>query len=131
MGQMGAAQTNQQAMTNLGSNIGNALAGLGGAFGDVVKSNRDAKSMFEGSYEFLSGRNMLPPDINAAIMERANKKDYAGANSMIAPLLAELEFGRKAMLSGRSGFFDSQGSWQMAMPAQSVEPRNKYGFKVE
>lgn len=129
-GTIGAARTQADMYNQLGDDIGGALASVGGSAANVIKSNRDAKSAFEGTYRFLSERNMLSPDANNAIMGFVGKKDYAGANAIIAPLLAELDFGRKAMLSGRSGFFDSQGQWQMAMRPEAVEPRNKYGYRV-
>jgi hypothetical protein len=114
----------------LGNNIGGALASLGGAFGESMKENKNQKRTFEGMYNFLSSKNMLSPEIDATLQGFAKKKDFASANAYIAPYLAELDFGRKSMLAGRSGFFDGSGNWQMAMPAQAVEPRNKYNYTV-
>ena len=129
-GQMRAADTQANMYNQLGNNIGGALASLGGAFGESMKENKNQKRTFEGMYNFLSSKNMLSPEIDATLQGFAKKKDFASANAYIAPYLAELDFGRKSMLAGRSGFFDGSGNWQMAMPAQAVEPRNKYNYTV-
>jgi hypothetical protein len=129
-GQMRAADTQAQMYNQLGNNIGGALASLGGAFGESMKENKNQKRTFEGMYNFLSSKNMLSPEIDATLQGFAQKKDFASANAYIAPYLAELDFGRRSMLAGRSGFFDGSGNWQMAMPAQAVEPRNKYNYTV-
>jgi hypothetical protein len=129
-GQMRAADTQAQMYNQLGNNIGGALASLGGAFGESMKENKNQKRTFEGMYNFLSSKNMLSPEIDATLQGFAQKKDFASANAYIAPYLAELDFGRKSMLAGRSGFFDGSGNWQMAMPAQAVNPPNKEGYVV-
>ncbi len=130
-GQMRAADTQAQMYNQLGNNIGGALASLGGAFGESMKENKNQKRTFEGMYNFLSSKNMLSPDLDATLQGFVQKKDFASANAYIAPYLAELDFGRKSMLAGRSGFFDGSGNWQMAMPAQAVNPANKEGFVVK
>ncbi len=129
-GQMQAANTQAQMYNQLGDNIGGALASLGGMFGESIKENKNQKRTFEGMYNFLSSRNMLSPELDATVQGFVKKKDFASANAYIAPYLAELDFGRRAMLAGRSGFFDGSGNWQMAMPAQAVNPANKEGFVV-
>jgi hypothetical protein len=129
-GQMRAADTQANMYNQLGNNIGGALASLGGAFGESMKENKNQKRTFEGMYNFLSSKNMLSPEIDATLQGFAKKKDFASANAYIAPYLAELDFGRKSMLAGRSGFFDGSGNWQMAMPAQAVNPPNKEGYVV-
>jgi hypothetical protein len=129
-GQMQAANTQAQMYNQLGNNIGGALASLGGAFGESMKENKNQKRTFEGMYNFLSSKNMLSPELDATLQGFAKKKDFASANAYIAPYLAELDFGRKSMLAGRSGFFDGSGNWQMAMPAQAANPANKEGFVV-
>jgi hypothetical protein len=130
-GQMQAAETQANMYNQLGNNIGGALASLGGAFGESMKENKNQKRTFEGMYNFLSSKNMLSPELDATLQGFAQKKDFASANAYIAPYLAELDFGRKSMLAGRSGFFDGSGNWQMAMPAQAANPANKEGFVVK
>ena len=129
-GQMRAADTQANMYNQLGNNIGGALASLGGAFGESMKENKNQKRTFEGMYNFLSSKNMLSPEIDATLQGFAKKKDFASANAYIAPYLAELDFGRKSMLAGRSGFFDGSGNWQMAIVPEAVQPRNKYGYRV-
>jgi hypothetical protein len=121
-GMMGAAQTNANMYNQLGNNIGGALATIGGIYGESSKENKNQKRTFEGMYNFLSSKNMLSPELNATVQDFVQKKDFASANAYIAPYLAELDFGRKSMLAGRSGFFDAAGNWQMAMPATAAKP---------
>ena len=129
-GQMRAADTQAQMYNQLGQDIGGALSAIGGIYGQSSKDNKTQKRNFEGMYNFLSSKNMLSPELDATLQGFAQKKDFASANAYIAPYLAELDFGRKSMLAGRSGFFDDGGNWQMAMPAQAVAPRNKYNYTV-
>lgn len=121
-GQINAAQTNAQTMDRLGSDIGSALSAIGGIYGKAAGSAKQEKDKFTGMFNFLSSKNLLSPSAQTAIEGFVQKKDFAGANAFIAPYLAELDFGRSAMLAGRSGFFDSQGNFQMAMPAQATKP---------
>jgi hypothetical protein len=130
-GQVASANTQAQMYNQLGNNIGGALATIGGIYGESSKENKNQKRTFEGMYNFLSSKNMLSPELNATVQDFVQKKDFASANAYIAPYLAELDFGRKSMLAGRSGFFDGAGNWQMAMPAQAVNPANKEGFVVK
>ena len=112
----------------------NLMGGLNSAVGSVASAydeKNKEKIKFDGMYNFLSSSNMLSPEIDEAVSSMAKKGNYAGANAYIAPYLAELDFGRKSMLAGRSGFFDAAGNWQMAMPAQAVNPANKEGFVVK
>lgn len=104
----------------------NGLTQIAGAYADY----KDNKDKFMGAYNFLQEKNLLSPDADEQIQGFVSRGNFGAANAYMAPYLSELDFGRKAMLSGRSGFFDSQGQWQMAMPAQSVEPRNKSGYRV-
>jgi hypothetical protein len=114
----------------LGNNIGGVLATIGGIYGESSKENKNQKRTFEGMYNFLTSKNMLSPELNATVQDFVQKKDFASANAYIAPYLAELDFGRKSMLAGRSGFFDGAGNWQMAIVPEAVQPRNKYGYRV-
>jgi hypothetical protein len=130
MRRVGMAEAqNEQAMQQqyMGQILG-ALGALGGIAAERDEQNQMQKNMFEGNYRFLAERNMLPPNIQNAALDLVGQKNYAGANAYIAPYLAELDYGRKAMLAGRSGFFDGSGQWQMAMPAQAVNPPNKEGY---
>jgi len=127
-GMVNAAQTNAQAKVQLTNDIGGALVSLAGAYGQSSKNNKDQKRNFEGMYIFLSSKNMLSPELDATLQGFAQKKDFASANAYIAPYLAELDFGRKSMLAGRSGFFDDGGNWQMAMVPEAVNPPNKEGY---
>jgi hypothetical protein len=125
-----AAQTTADAKVGLVDDIGSALVGLAASYADASGDRKKEKDKFKGMYDFMSQNNMVSPSAQTAIDGFIKKNDYAAANAYIAPYLAELDFGRKAMLAGRSGFFDDSGNWQMAMPAQAVEPRNKYGYTV-
>ena len=129
-GMVGSAQTKADAQVKMVDDIGSALVGFASAYAGASQKRKDQKDLFEGTYNFLNERNMVSPSAQAAIDGFMKKKDYSAANAYIAPYLAELDFGRKSMLAGRSGFFDDSGNWQMAMPAQAVEPRNKYGYRV-
>jgi hypothetical protein len=111
-------------------NILGAVTSLGGIVSEADQKNQEQRNMFEGNYRFLSERNMLSPNVQNAALDLVGRKDYAAANAYIAPYLAELDFGRKSMLAGRSGFFDANGQWQMAMVPEAVQPRNKYGYRV-
>jgi hypothetical protein len=130
-GIVNSAQMNAQAKVQLANDIGGALVSLAGAYGQSSKDNKAQKRNFEGMYNFLSSKNMLSPELDATLQGFAQKKDFASANAYIAPYLAELDFGRKSMLAGRSGFFDGAGNWQMAMPAQAANPANQEGFVVK
>jgi hypothetical protein len=127
-GQLGAAQANQQMMSQLGSDIGGALSAIGGIYGKAAGSAKQEKDKFTGMFDFLSSKNLISPSAQVALEGFTKKKDYAGANAYIAPYLAELDFGRSSMLAGRSGFFDSQGQWQMALRPEPVNPPNKEGY---
>ena len=100
---------------------------LAGAYGQ----QQDMKDKFMGTYNFLQEKNLVSPELDETVQGFVKRGDYGAASAYIQPYLAELDFGRKSMLAGRSGFFDDSGNWQMAMPAQAVKPRNKYGFKVQ
>lgn len=120
-------QQNQQAQQMANQKLVlDGLSQLGGA----LQEQGQAKRGFEANFDFLTKRNMLDAQTQEAAASLAQRGDFAGASATISPYLAELDFGRKAMLSGRSGFFDASGQWQMAMPAQEVQPRNKYGYRV-
>jgi hypothetical protein len=109
--------------------VDNVMAGLvelAGSYGQA----QDAKEKFMGTYNFLQEKKLMSPELDEKVQSLVDRGKYGAASATIAPYLAELDFGRKAMLSGRSGFFDSSGQWQMAMPAQEVQPRNKYGYRV-
>jgi hypothetical protein len=127
-GQVGAAQTNAESMNNLGQNIGSALSAIGGIYGKAAGSAKQEKDKFTGMFDFLQSKNLISPSAQVALEGFTKKKDFAGANAYIAPYLAELDFGRSSMLAGRSGFFDSQGQWQMALRPEPVEPPNKEGY---
>ena len=119
-GVVGAANTTAQANVKLVDDIGGALVGLASAYAGASGKKKEQKDLFEGAYGFLQQKNLLSPSASAAIDGFAQKKDYAGANAYIQPYLAELDFGRKSMLAGRSGFFDGGGNWQMALPATAA-----------
>jgi hypothetical protein len=121
-GQIASANTQANMYNQLGNNIGGALSAIGGIYGESSKENKNQKRTFEGMYNFLTSKNMLSPELNATVQDFVQKKDFASANAYIAPYLAELDFGRKSMLAGRSGFFDAAGNWQMAMPATAAKP---------
>jgi hypothetical protein len=129
-GQIASANTQANMYNQLGNNIGGVLATIGGIYGESSKENKNQKRTFEGMYNFLTSKNMLSPELNATVQDFVQKKDFASANAYIAPYLAELDFGRKSMLAGRSGFFDGAGNWQMAIVPEAVQPRNKYGYRV-
>jgi hypothetical protein len=120
-GVVNAANTTAQANVKLVDDIGSAYAGASG-------KKKEQKDLFEGAYGFLQQKNLLSPSASAAIDGFAQKKDYAAANAYIQPYLAELDFGRKSMLAGRSGFFDGKGNWNMALPATAVNPPNQEGY---
>jgi hypothetical protein len=115
-----AAQTTADANVKLVDDIGGALVGLASAYAGASGKKKEQKDLFTGAYDFLQQKNLLSPSAEAAISGFAQKKDYAGANAYIQPYLAELDFGRKSMLAGRSGFFDDGGNWQMALPATAA-----------
>jgi hypothetical protein len=119
-GQVGAAQTQAEMYNRLGSDIGGALSAIGGIYGKAAGSAKEEKDKFTGMFDFLQSKNLVSPSAQAAIGGFVKNKDFAGANAYIAPYLAELDFGRKSMLAGRSGFFDDGGNWQMAMPATAA-----------
>jgi hypothetical protein len=123
-----AAQTTAQANVKLVDDIGGALVGLAGAYAGASGKKKEQKDLFMGAYDFLQQKNLLSPSAEAAISGFAQKKDYAGANAYIQPYLAELDFGRKSMLAGRSGFFDAKGNWNMALRPEPVNPPNKEGY---
>jgi hypothetical protein len=127
-GQIASANTQANMYNQLGNNIGGALATIGGIYGESSKENKNQKRTFEGMYNFLTSKNMLSPELNATVQDFVQKKDFASANAYIAPYLAELDFGRKSMLAGRSGFFDGAGNWQMALRPEAVNPPNKEGY---
>ena len=119
-GQVGSAQTQAEMYNRLGSDIGGALSAIGGIYGKAAGSAKEEKDKFTGMFDFLQSKNLVSPSAQIAIEGFTKKKDFAGANAYIAPYLAELDFGRKSMLAGRSGFFDDGGNWQMAMPATAA-----------
>ena len=120
-------QQNQQAQQQQNQKmIFDGLMQLGGAIGQ----QQDAKQKFMGTYNFLQEKNLVSPDLDETIQGFVKKGDYNAASAYIQPYLAELDFGRKSMLAGRSGFFDAQGNWQMALRPEPVQPRNKYGYRV-
>lgn len=119
-GAVNAANTTAQANVKLVDDIGGALVNFAATYANTSQKRKDQKDLFEGTYNFMNERNMVSPSAQAAIDGFVKNKDYAGANAYIAPYLAELDFGRKAMLSGRSGFFDNKGQWQMTMPATAA-----------
>jgi hypothetical protein len=127
-GQIGAASTKADTMKQLGSDIGGALSAIGGIYAKASGSAKQEKDKFTGMFDFLSSKNLISPSAQVALEGFTKKKDYAGANAYIAPYLAELDFGRSSMLAGRSGFFDSQGQWQMALRPEPVNPPNKEGY---
>jgi len=121
-GVVNAANTTANAQVKLVDDIGGALVGLASAYAGASGKKKEQKDLFTGAYDFLQQKNLLSPSAEAAISGFAQKKDYAGANAYIQPYLAELDFGRKSMLAGRSGFFDDGGNWQMALPATAAKP---------
>lgn len=116
----------QQAAIN---NITGALTQLGGMAVDASQSAAAAKNSFEGNYRFLTDKGMLPPQTQNAALDLIQRNDYNAANSLISPYLAELDYGRKMQLAGRSGFYDN-GMWQPALRAEPVPPANSYGYRV-
>ncbi len=120
-------QQNQQAQAQ--QNTNNMVSAIS-QFAEMYQGQQNQKAQFEGAYDYLSQRNMLSPDLNERVSQFVKGGDYAAATSYIAPLLSELDFGRKSMLAGRSGFFDGKGNWQMAIVPEAVQPRNKYGYRV-
>ena len=127
-GVVNAANTTAQANVKLVDDIGGALVGLASAYAGASGKKKEQKDLFEGAYGFLQQKNLLSPSASAAIDGFAQKKDYAAANAYIQPYLAELDFGRKSMLAGRSGFFDGKGNWNMALRPEPVNPPNKEGY---
>ena len=127
-GVVNAANTTAQANVKLVDDIGGALVGLASAYAGASGKKKEQKDLFEGAYGFLQQKNLLSPSASAAIDGFAQKKDYAGANAYIQPYLAELDFGRKSMLAGRSGFFDAKGNWNMTLRPEPVNPPNKEGY---
>jgi hypothetical protein len=127
-GQISSANTTAQANIKFGDDIGGALVGLASAYANASGKKKEQKELFDGAYNFLSEKNLMSPSAKAAIDGFSQKKDYAAANAYIAPYLAELDFGRKSMLAGRSGFFDAKGNWQMALRPEPVNPPNKEGY---
>ena len=127
-GQINAANTTAQANVKLVDDIGSSLVGLASAYANASGKKKEQKDLFGGAYNFLKQKNLLSPSAEAAISGFAQKKDYAGANAYIQPYLAELDFGRKSMLAGRSGFFDGKGNWNMALRPEPVNPPNKEGY---
>jgi hypothetical protein len=128
MSMMGAADTQAKSYNQLGENIGDALASLGYSFGGAMSENKRQKNTFEGNYRFLTQRNMLPSNVQNAALDLIGQKNYAAANAYIAPYLEELDFGRRAYMAGRTGFFDANGAWQPAMQATPVSQRNREGY---
>jgi hypothetical protein len=112
-------QQNQQAQAQ--QNTNNMMSAIT-QFAQMYQGQQNQKAQFEGAYDYLSQRNMLSPDLNERVSQFVRDGDYAAATSYMAPLLSELDFGRKSMLAGRSGFFDAAGNWQMAMPATAAKP---------
>jgi hypothetical protein len=127
-GQISSANTTAQANMKLVDDIGSSLVGLASAYANASGKKKEQKDLFTGAYDFLQQKSLLSPSAEAAISNFAQKKDYAGANAYIQPYLAELDFGRKSMLAGRSGFFDAKGNWQMALRPEPVNPPNKEGY---
>ena len=127
-GQINSANTTAQANVKMGDDIGGALFSLASAYANASGKKKEQKDLFEGAYDFLQQKNLLSPSASAAIDGFAQKKDYAAANAYIQPYLAELDFGRKSMLAGRSGFFDARGNWNMALRPEPVNPPNKEGY---
>ena len=116
----------QQGAENLMAGVTSAVGSVAGAYID----KNEERMKFDGMYNFLSKSNILSPEVDETVSSMAKKGNYAGANAYIAPYLAELDFGRKSMLAGRSGFFDDGGNWQMAIVPEAVQPRNKSGYRV-
>ena len=127
-GQIASSATQANTMRQLGSDIGGALSAIGGIYGKAAGSAKQEKDKFTGMFDFLKAKNLVSPSAQVAIDSFVQKKDYAGANAYIAPYLAELDFGRSSMLAGRSGFFDGQGNFQMALRPEPVNPPNKEGY---
>ena len=121
-------QQNQQNLQRQGQQNTNNMVSAISQFAEMYQGQQNQKAQFEGAYDYLSQRNMLSPDLNERVSQFVRDGDYAAATSYMAPLLSELDFGRKSMLAGRSGFFDGAGNWQMAMPAQAVNQANKEGY---
>ena len=120
-------QQNQQAQQQQNQKmVFDGLMQLGGAIGQ----QQDMKDKFMGTYNFLQEKNLVSPELDETVQGFVKRGDYGAASAYIQPYLAELDFGRRSMLAGRSGFFDASGQWQMAMPAQEAQPRNKYGYRV-
>jgi hypothetical protein len=120
-------QQNQQEQQRYNQKmIVDGLAQLGGA----VEQKQNAKSEFMGTYNFLQEKNLVSPELDETIQGFVKRGNYNAANAYIQPYLAELDFGRKSMLAGRSGFFDDGGNWQMAIVPEAVQPRNKSGYRV-
>lgn len=118
-------QQNQQAQQQQNQKmIFDGLMQLGGAIGQ----QQDMKDKFMGTYNFLQEKNLVSPELDETVQGFVKRGDYGAASAYIQPYLAELDFGRKSMLAGRSGFFDSQGQWQMALRPEPVNPPNKEGY---
>jgi hypothetical protein len=118
-------QQNQQAQSQ--QNTNNMMSAIT-QFAQMYQGQQNKQAQFEGAYDYLSQRNMLSPEINERVSQFVKAGDYDAATSYIAPMLSELDFGRKAMLAGRSGFFDGSGQWQMALRPEPVRPPNKEGY---
>ena len=122
--QMAEAMQEQQQMQNNQQMVLNGLMQLGGAIGQ----QQDMKDKFMGTYNFLQEKNLVSPELDETVQGFVKRGDYGAASAYIQPYLAELDFGRKSRLAGRSGFFDSQGNWQMALRPEPVNPPNKEGY---
>lgn len=116
----------QQQQQQFQKGISGALESVAGIYGDYQKN----KSDFEGNYRFLTDKGMLSPQTQNAALDLIEKRNYGGANALIAPYLSELDYSRKMQMAGRTGFVDNNGIYQSALRAEPVAPANKYGYSV-
>jgi hypothetical protein len=86
-GMMQSADTNAQMMSNLGENIGGALAGIGQMYGEI--EGRKAKGRaFKKTLEVMGpSLGMTTDKLKAAFGDLKNDMDYYNASEMLMPVL--------------------------------------------
>jgi len=128
-GAVNAARTQARATEKMWGDVSAGLQMFGATLAEAGTDKRKQKEGFEGVFSWLSDKNFLPQSAQTAAQDLAKRGDYAAANARIAPYLAELDFGRRAYMAGREGYF-AGGAWQPIAETPDARQRNREGYKV-
>jgi hypothetical protein len=105
-GQMQAANTNAQMMSDLGQNIGGALAGIGEMYGEI--EGRKAKGRaFKKTLEVMGpSLGMTTDKLKAAFGDIKSDMDYANLSETLMPIMPA--WINSTLASGRMGIQQNQ-----------------------